>query len=94
MLAKMMLIDMHGAFSGQVLSNINIKGLASESYANIVLNRNQAVGEVNYAILNANDGSVAYGHPFGVTGARVISRRLYELQQQHMPLVVLAWQWF
>ncbi|MFW2149065.1 hypothetical protein ACK2M2_13190 [Acinetobacter sp. TY1] len=41
-----------------------------------------------------NDGSVAYGHPFGVTGARVISRRLYELQQQHMPLVVLAWQWF
>ena len=47
MLAKMMLIDMHGAFSGQVLSNINIKGLASESYANIVLNRNQAVGKVN-----------------------------------------------
>ena len=58
MLAKMMLIDMHGAFSGQVLSNINIKGLASESYANIVLNRNQAVGEVNYAILNAKSVSL------------------------------------
>ena len=41
----MMLIDMHGAFSGQVLSNI--KGLASESYAKTVLNRNQIVGEVN-----------------------------------------------
>ena len=87
-----MLIDMHDAFSGQVLSNI--KDWVSENYANIVLNRNQAVGEVNYAILNVNDGSVAYGHPFGVTGARVISRRLYELQKQHMPLVVLAWQCF
>ena len=87
-----MLIDMHDAFSGQVLSNI--KDWVSKKYASIVLNRNQAVGEVNYAILNVNDGSVAYGHPFGVTGARVISRRLYELQQQHMPLVVLAWQWF
>ena len=43
----MMLIDMHDAFSGQVLSNINIKGLASESYAKTVLNRNQAVGKVN-----------------------------------------------
>lgn len=88
----MMLIDMHDAFSGQVLSNI--KGLAFESYAKTVLNRNQAVGEVNYAILNVNGGSVAYGHPFGATGARVISRRLYELQQQHVPLVVLARQWF
>ncbi|HBC17745.1 MAG TPA: acetyl-CoA C-acyltransferase, partial [Alcanivorax sp.] len=27
-------------------------------------------------------GSIAYGHPFGATGARVISQALYELQRR------------
>ena len=76
----MTLIDMHEAFAGQVL--LNIKGLASESYAKTVLNRNQAVGEVNHDILNVNGGSVAYGHPFGATGARGIGQTLYEFQRR------------
>ena len=40
------------------------------------------MGEVNRDILNVNGGSVAYGHPFGATGARVISQTLYELQRR------------
>lgn len=79
-LDEMTLIDMHEAFAGQVLCNI--KGLASQSYAKSTLNRSQAVGEVNRDILNVNGGSVAYGHPFGATGGRVISQAVYELKRR------------
>ena len=79
-LAEMTLIDMHEAFAGQVLCNI--KGLASDSYAKTVLNRSQAVGEVNFDLLNVNGGSVAYGHPFGATGGRVIGQTVHELKRR------------
>lgn len=73
-------IDMHEAFAGQVLCNI--RGLESNSYAKDVLNRSKAVGEINRDILNVNGGSVAFGHPFGATGARVINQALYELKRR------------
>lgn len=74
------LIDMHEAFAGQVACNI--KGLASADYARTVLGRKTAVGEVDYSKLNVNGGSIAFGHPFGATGARVIAQALYELKRR------------
>ncbi len=74
------LVDMHEAFAGQVACNL--KGLASDDYARQVLGRNKAVGEVNRDILNVNGGSLAFGHPFGATGARVIAQTLYELKRR------------
>lgn len=74
------LIDMHEAFAGQVACNI--KGLASADYARTVLGRKAAVGEVDYSKLNVNGGSIAFGHPFGATGARVIAQTLYELKRR------------
>lgn len=79
-LDEMTLIDMHEAFAGQVLCNI--RGLASTEYAKNTLKRSKAVGEVNRDILNVNGGSVAYGHPFGATGARVISQAVHELKRR------------
>lgn len=79
-LADLTLIDMHEAFAGQVLCNI--KGLASDDYARTLLGRSKAVGEVDRSKLNVNGGSVAYGHPFGATGARVIAQTLYELRRR------------
>ncbi len=79
-LDEMTLIDMHEAFAGQVLCNI--RGLASTEYAQNTLKRSKAVGEVNRDILNVNGGSVAYGHPFGATGARVISQAVHELKRR------------
>lgn len=78
-LADLTLVDMHEAFAGQVLCNI--RGLASEAYMREVLGRG-AVGEVDRGKLNVNGGSVAYGHPFGATGARVIAQALYELRRR------------
>ncbi|MDZ4386827.1 MAG: acetyl-CoA C-acyltransferase FadI [Moraxellaceae bacterium] len=74
------IIDMHEAFAGQVACNL--KGLASDEYARTVLGRNKAVGEINRDILNVNGGSLAFGHPFGATGARVIAQTLYELKRR------------
>ncbi|MFZ5559935.1 MAG: acetyl-CoA C-acyltransferase FadI [Pseudomonadota bacterium] len=79
-LADLTLIDMHEAFAGQLACNL--KGLASKDYARSMLGRNAAVGEVDRSRLNVNGGSIAYGHPFGATGARVIAQALYELKRR------------
>lgn len=79
-LADLTLVDMHEAFAGQVLCNL--KGLASDDYARTQMGRSKAVGEVDRSKLNVNGGSVAYGHPFGATGARVIAQTLYELRRR------------
>jgi acetyl-CoA acyltransferase len=79
-LADLTLVDMHEAFAGQVLCNL--RGLASAAYLREHLGRTGALGEVDRSKLNVNGGSVAYGHPFGATGARVIAQTLYELKRR------------
>lgn len=79
-LADMTLVDMHEAFAGQVACNL--KGLASKQYFKDVLGRSQPVGEVDRDRLNVLGGSIAYGHPFGATGARIIVQTLNELQRR------------
>lgn len=78
-LSDLTLIDMHEAFAGQVACNI--KGLASDAYAR-EFGRSKALGEIDRSKLNVNGGSLAFGHPFGATGARVIAQTLYELKRR------------
>jgi acetyl-CoA acyltransferase len=78
-LRDMTLIDMHEAFAGQVACNI--RGLASDTYAQ-EFGLGKATGEVDMDRLNVNGGSIAFGHPFGATGTRVISQSLYELKRR------------
>lgn len=78
-LADMTIIDMHEAFAGQLACNL--KGLADKNYIPEHTGLN-ALGEVDRSKLNVNGGSIAYGHPFGATGARIISQSLYELQRR------------
>ncbi len=50
-------------------------------------------GEVDPARLNVNGGSIALGHPFAATGARMILQTLRELgrrQKQYALLTVCA----
>lgn len=79
-LKDLSIVDMHEAFAGQLACNLY--GLASGEYAKNTLGRKKAVGEVDREKLNVNGGSIAYGHPFGATGARVISQALHELQRR------------
>jgi acetyl-CoA acyltransferase len=76
-LADVDLIDMHDAFAAQVLSVV--KMLGSDAFARVRLGRDKAVGVVDPAKLNVNGGSVAYGHPFAATGARMVTMMANEL---------------
>lgn len=76
-LADMDLIDMHEAFAAQVLSNI--QGLESDAFAKERLGREEKVGIVDRSKLNVHGGSIAIGHPFGATGARLVTQSLREL---------------
>ena len=74
------LIDMHEAFAAQTLANLKI--FRDERFAREVLNRPQALGEVDEEKFNVLGGSVAYGHPFAATGARMITQTLHELRRR------------
>ncbi len=71
------LVDMHEAFAAQVLSVL--KMLGSAAFARARLGRDEAVGDVDPAKLNVHGGSVALGHPFGATGARMVTTMANEL---------------
>ncbi|HEY2518333.1 MAG TPA: acetyl-CoA C-acyltransferase [Polyangiaceae bacterium] len=71
------LVDMHEAFAAQVLSVL--KMLKSAPFARARLGRSEAVGEVDPARLNVHGGSLALGHPFGATGARMVTTMANEL---------------
>jgi acetyl-CoA acyltransferase len=71
------LVDMHEAFAAQVLSVI--KALASKGFAEVRLGRSKAVGEIDENRLNIHGGSLSIGHPFGATGARMVTTMANEL---------------
>ena len=90
-LADMDLVDMHEAFAVQVLSNL--KAFASRQFAEEQLGRKEPLGEIDPARLNVNGGSIALGHPFAATGARMIVQTLHELERRgghHALLTVCA----
>ncbi|MEM6160700.1 acetyl-CoA C-acyltransferase FadI [Erwinia sp. P6884] len=79
-LQDLTLIDMHEAFAAQTLANL--KMFADERFAREVLHRPHALGEVDEEKFNVLGGSIAYGHPFAATGARMITQTLNELRRR------------
>ena len=73
------LVEMHEAFAAQVLSNL--KGFESKWWAERA-GFAQPMGEVDRAKLNVMGGSIAIGHPFGATGARITTTLLNELRRR------------
>jgi acetyl-CoA acyltransferase len=76
-LAEIDLVDMHEAFAAQVLSVV--KMLGSPTFARLRLGREAAVGAVDPERLNVHGGSIALGHPFAATGARMVTTMANEL---------------
>ncbi|MEZ9833037.1 acetyl-CoA C-acyltransferase FadI [Vibrio breoganii] len=74
------LIDMHEAFAAQALANM--KMFASDKFAQEKLGRDKAIGEIDMDKFNVLGGSIAYGHPFAATGARMITQTLRELKRR------------
>jgi acetyl-CoA acyltransferase len=79
-LADMDLVEMHEAFAAQVLSNL--KGLESKVWAERA-GFTKPVGEVDRSRLNVMGGSISIGHPFGATGARILTTLCNELARRN-----------
>ncbi|NJD10226.1 MAG: acetyl-CoA C-acyltransferase FadI [Gemmatimonadetes bacterium] len=72
--------EMHEAFAAQVLSNL--QALDSDRFARERLNRAAKVGILAEDRINVLGGSIAIGHPFGATGARLVITLLNELRRR------------
>jgi len=79
-LSDLDLVDMHEAFAAQALSNV--KMFASDKFAQENLGRAKAIGEIDMDKFNVLGGSLAYGHPFAATGARMMTQTLRELKRR------------
>jgi acetyl-CoA acyltransferase len=76
-MSDMDLIDMHEAFAAQVLSVIKV--MSSDAFARLRLGLEKAVGRIDMDRLNVHGGSLALGHPFAATGARMVTTMANEL---------------
>jgi acetyl-CoA acyltransferase len=74
------LVEMHEAFAAQVLSNI--QAIESKQFAEEKLSRPAPLGQVDWDTLNVMGGSIAIGHPFGATGARITVTLANEMRRR------------
>jgi len=63
--------EIHEAFAAQVLATL--KAWESETYCKGRLGRSEAMGAIDPAKMNVKGSSLAVGHPFAATGARIAS---------------------
>ncbi len=75
--ADIQLWEIHEAFSAQVLCHL--KALQDRAWVRDTVGVDRDFGPFPRERLNPNGGSVALGHPFGATGARILSQAVKEL---------------
>ena len=75
--ADIQLWELHEAFSGQVA--FHLKAWEDEGFLRDKVGVEPNFGPFPRERLNPNGGSVALGHPFGATGARILSQAVKEL---------------
>jgi acetyl-CoA C-acetyltransferase len=63
--------EIHEAFAAQVLATL--KAWESDDYCRQRLGRSHALGSIDREKLNVNGSSIAFGHPFAATGARILA---------------------
>ncbi len=71
--------EIHEAFAAQVLANI--KMISDPDYRRDKAGVTDDLGAFPMDRLNPNGGSLAIGHPFGATGARIMSQACKELAE-------------
>ncbi len=71
------LFEIHEAFAAQVLCNV--AALENDAFRREKAGVGQEMGKFPWERFNPNGGSVAIGHPFGATGARILSQAIKEL---------------
>ena len=72
--------EIHEAFAAQVLATL--KAWESPEYCRNVLGRNEPMGAIDPAKMNVKGSSIAVGHPFAATGARIVAVMAKLLKEQ------------
>jgi len=63
--------EIHEAFASQTIATL--KAWQSEKFCRERLGRNEPMGPIDLSKLNVKGGSLAIGHPFAATGARIVA---------------------
>lgn len=72
--------EIHEAFAAQVLCTL--KAWESEEYCTQRLGLKEALGSIDREKLNIHGSSLAVGHPFAATGARIVSTLAQILEEK------------
>lgn len=72
--------EIHEAFAAQVLATL--AAWQDAEYCKDVLGRDQPLGAIDRARMNPKGSSIAYGHPFAATGARIVSLLAKQLAEK------------
>ncbi|MCO5143053.1 MAG: acetyl-CoA C-acetyltransferase [Oligoflexia bacterium] len=72
--------EIHEAFAAQVLCTL--KAWESEEYCKSRLGCSTALGSIDRSKLNIHGSSIAIGHPFGATGARIVATLAKTISQK------------
>jgi len=72
--------EIHEAFAAQTIATL--KAWQSEEFCRDKLGRREPMGPIDLALLNQKGGSIAIGHPFAATGARIIGSLAKMLQEK------------
>ncbi len=72
--------EIHEAFAAQVLATL--KAFEDPDYCRKYLGRDTPLGSIDRAKLNVKGSSLAFGHPFAATGARIVGN-LAKLLAEH-----------
>ena len=72
--------EIHEAFAAQVLCTL--KAWESDEYCRARLKRTSPLGSIDRSKLNPKGSSVALGHPFAATGARIVATLAKQLAQR------------
>lgn len=80
--------ELHEAFAGQVLANLN--ALDSEQFCQKYMNLSGKFGRIPMEKLNNWGGSLSLGHPFGATGIRLIAHAANRLEAENGRFALIA----
>ena len=72
--------EVHEAFAAPVLAFLKL--LADKAYCRERLGRKEALGRIDPKKVNAWGGSLALGHPFGATGARLVTTCVERMERE------------
>jgi acetyl-CoA acetyltransferase family protein len=80
--------EIHEAFAGQVLAVQ--KALESPEFARKAVGSEEITGSMPLDKMNLHGGSLSLGHPFGATGARLVTTAIRRLQRENGRYAIVA----